>query len=327
MLNTRATELLHIRHPIVLGGMAGHTGPSMVAAVSNAGGLGVQGCAVRTADEIAKLADEIRGLTDQPFGLNLLLFRADDAAIDSVLAARPAVFSTAWAFPEQDLQTVFSRAHEVGAQVMHMVPAVEEAVRAAEAGADLVVAQGTEAGGHAGLISTMVLVPLVVRAVAPLPVLAAGGIATGPGLAAALALGAEGAMLGTRFLATLEAPIQEGHKESVVASDGHNTLLTEVPDIAGGFPWPGAYARVARNQFIEDWSGREGELRYRRAEVHERTRSARAANDSDHYALYMGQSAGLVDNIGPAAEVINQIIKEAEDVLAHRLATMLDTTR
>jgi NAD(P)H-dependent flavin oxidoreductase YrpB (nitropropane dioxygenase family) len=184
-MKTRACELLGIQHPVVLGGMGSGTSPELVIAVSNAGGLGAQGCAGRSPAQIAGLAGAIRAGTDRPFGLNLLMFLADDAAIDAVLAARPPVFSTAWPLPEQDLTPLFARAHQTGARVMHMASTVHEARRAAESGADIIVAQGSEGGGHVGLMGTLVLVPQVVRAVAPLPVLAAGGIADGAGLAAA----------------------------------------------------------------------------------------------------------------------------------------------
>jgi NAD(P)H-dependent flavin oxidoreductase YrpB (nitropropane dioxygenase family) len=150
---------------------------------------------------------------------------------------------------------------------MHMVSTVHEARRAADAGADVIVAQGSEGGGHVGLIGAMVLVPQVVRAVAPLPVLAAGGIADGAGLAAALMLGAEGVLLGTRFLATPEAPLPDSYKQAICRSDGHDTLLTELPDVVNGQVWPGAFARVLRTGFIQEGLGREAEVRLRRPEL------------------------------------------------------------
>ena len=226
MLHTRVCELFGIEHPVLLGPMGSATGAGLAAAVSNAGGLGTVGCAGRSPDWIAQTAREIREKTDRPFGLNLLLFDADKAAMEAVFDARPPVFSSAWAWPDQDLRDLFSRAHGLGARVLHMVSGVPEARRAADAGADAIVAQGTEGGGHVGLMGTMALVPQVVRAVAPLPVVAAGGIATGEGLAAALALGAEGVLVGTRFLATPEAPVADGFKQAVLASDGHDTILT-----------------------------------------------------------------------------------------------------
>lgn len=131
-----------------------------------------------------------------------------------------------------------------------MVSTVPEAVQEVEAGADLIVAQGTEGGGHVGVMGTLVLVRLVVRSVAPAPVLAVGGIADGAGLAAALVMGAEGVLLGARFLATPEAPLPDSFKQAIVDSDGHNTLLTEIPDIVSGRAWPGAYSQVARNRLI-----------------------------------------------------------------------------
>lgn len=324
MITTSACTLLGITHPVVLGGMGTGTSPELVAAVSNAGGLGIQGCAGRSPDDITRLAEAIRQRTARPFGLNLLLFLADDAVVTAALAARPPVFSTAWAGPEHDLRALFARAHDAGATVMHMVATVHEARRAAEAGADLIVAQGTEGGGHVGVISTLVLVPQVVRAVAPTPVLAAGGIADGAGLAAALMLGAEGALLGTRFLATPEAPLPESYKRAITASDGHDTLLTEIPDIVSGTVWPGAYARVVRNRLIEAWAGREGELRGRRAEVAEGARQAREAGDAAQGVVYTGQTAGLIETIEPAAAVVQRLVREAEAILRGRVPALLE---
>jgi NAD(P)H-dependent flavin oxidoreductase YrpB (nitropropane dioxygenase family) len=324
MLTTKACAVLGITHPVVLGGMSTGTNPELVTAVSNAGGLGIQGCTGRTPDEIAQLVAAIRAGTDRPFGLNLLLFLADEAVVAAVLAARPPVFSTAWPRREQDLRPLFARAHDAGARVVHMVSTIHEAGRAAEAGADVIVAQGTEGGGHIGIISTMVLVPQVVRAVAPLPVLAAGGIADGAGLAAALALGAEGVLLGTRFLATPEAPLPESYKQAITASDGHNTIVSELPDVISGTVWPGAYARAIRNRLIETWAGREGELRFRQAEVAAGARQARADGNVDDGLHLVGQTAGLIDSIEPAAAVVERIVAEAETILRQRLTLLLE---
>ena len=150
---------------------------------------------------------------------------------------------------------------------MHMVPTLDDAKKSAEAGADVIVAQGTEGGGHIGLMGTTVIVRQVVKAVAPLPVLAAGGIADGAGLAAALALGAQGVLLGTRFYATTECPAPDAWKQAIVASDGHDTIVTSVPESLTGRDWPGAWSRVLRTRFIEEWLGREPELRRRRGEL------------------------------------------------------------
>ena len=323
MLRTRVCELLGIEHPIVMGGMGTGTSPQLVAAVSSAGGLGILGASRQSAAELARDAEAIRAATDRPFGLNLLLFRERPGQYDGLLAARPKVVSTAWSTLEQDLGTYAVRAHAVGAVFMHMVSTVAEAKAAARAGADIIVAQGTEGGGHIGVMGTMPLVPMIVSAVAPIPVLAAGGVADGRGLAAALALGAEGVLLGTRFLATDESPIAKGFKQAIVESDGHDTLVTDIPDVANGQVWPGAYVRVRRNRFIEEWLGRDNELRRRRVEVSAQLREAAEAGDSDRGAIMLGQTAGLIDRVEPAADLVRQISRDAEAILRDRLPRLL----
>jgi NAD(P)H-dependent flavin oxidoreductase YrpB (nitropropane dioxygenase family) len=158
-----------------------------------------------------------------------------------------------------------------------------------------------------------------VDAVAPRPVVAAGGIADGRGLAAALALGAEGVLLGTRFLATDEAPIHANFKQAIVDSNGHDTLLSEIPDIASRQVWPGAMARVLRNRFIERWAGREWALRQRAHEANQALIAARQAGDVEQGALLVGQDAGLIDAVLPAADVIQRMVAEAHEILTGRL--------
>ena len=323
MLKTRVSDLLGVEHPVLLGGMSTHTTPEMVAGVSNAGGLGILGCAGMSPQAVARNAEEIRALSDRPFGMNLLLFMANDEAVSAVLAASPSVFSTAWGFPQADLAALFSHAHEGGAKVSHMASTVAEAERAVEAGADVIVAQGTEGGGHVGVMGTMPLVRMVVNVVAPVPVVAAGGVADGAGLAAALALGAEGVLLGTRFLASPESPLSADKKQAILDSDGHNTALTEIPDLISGRVWPGAYARTTRNRLIEDWMGREGELRYRRAEVAALVQEAHQAGDPDNSVMYTGQTAGLINDIQPVSAIVQNIVAEAEAILRQRLPRML----
>jgi NAD(P)H-dependent flavin oxidoreductase YrpB (nitropropane dioxygenase family) len=318
MITTGACSLLGIEHPVVLAGMgSGFTDPRLTAAVSNGGGLGIMGVSDIAPAEIGAVASAIRDLTDRPFGLNLLLFACEES-IDAVLAARPAVFSTAWPSAEQDLGEIFGRAHQAGAIVVHMVATLADARLAAEAGADLIVAQGTEGGGHVGLVASTVLVPQVARAVAPLPVLAAGGYADGAGLAAALMLGAEGVLLGTRFLATSEAPVTGTYKQVLVRSDGHDTLLSPVPDLLTGAIWPGAHARVVRNRLIETWTGREDQLRARRGELFRAAADARRAGDTDESVVWAGQSAGLITSIKAAGELIEEIVRDAERVIRER---------
>jgi NAD(P)H-dependent flavin oxidoreductase YrpB (nitropropane dioxygenase family) len=206
---------------------------------------------------------------------------------------------------------------------MYMVSEVPEAIRAAEAGADVIVAQGTEGGGHVGWMASMALVPMVVEAVTPRPVLAAGGIADGRGLAAALALGAEGVLLGTRFLATEESPLHTNLKQAIVQSNGHDTVLTEIPDIASGRVWPGAMARTLRNRFVEQWSGREWALRQQARSVGEAAQVARLSGDVDNAPILIGQDAGLIDAVLPAAEVIQRMVAQAEEIITGRLRPML----
>jgi NAD(P)H-dependent flavin oxidoreductase YrpB (nitropropane dioxygenase family) len=231
--------------------MAGATSVPLVAAVSNAGGLGTLGIARTAAEQVPKDIAAIRDATKAPFGINFLLYAAREPAIDAALKARPPLFSAAWARADQDLRTLFDRAHDAGSLVMYMTGTVPEALRAKVAGADVIVAQGTEGGGHVGWMASLAVLPMIVDAVNPTPVLAAGGIADGCGLAAALALGAQGALLGTRFLATKESPLHPNFKQAVLDSDGHDTVLTEIPDIARANVWPAAMARARRNAFIE----------------------------------------------------------------------------
>jgi NAD(P)H-dependent flavin oxidoreductase YrpB (nitropropane dioxygenase family) len=323
-LKTRVCEMLGVEHPVLLGGMSTHTNPEMVAGVSNAGGLGILGCAALSPQAMARNAQEIRSLSDKPFGMNLLLFLANDEAVSGVLAASPDVLSTAWGFPQMDLGALFGRAHEAGAKVAHMASTVSEAQRAVEAGADVIIAQGTEGGGHVGVMGTMPLVRMVVKAIHPVPVVAAGGVADGAGLAAALALGAEGVLLGTRFLASPESPLSSDKKQAILDSDGHDTALTEIPDIISGRVWPGAYARTKRNRLIEDWIGREGDLRYHRAEVAAQVQEAHQTGDADNSVLYTGETAGLIDDIQPVGDIVRNMVAEAESILRQRLPQMLD---
>jgi len=164
---------------------------------------------------------------------------------------------------------------------------------------------------------------MMVQAVAPLPVLSAGGIADGRGLAAALALGADGVLLGTRFMATPEAPIHANMKQAIVNSDGHDTVLTEIPDIASERVWPGAMARAQRNKFIERWAGREWALRQCAPEAGRAALEARRSGDADNAPLYFGQDAGLIDSIKSAAEIIQNIVIEAEEIIKGRLQNLL----
>ena len=319
MIRTPVCDLLQIEHPIALGGMGSIQAPALVSAVSSAGGLGTMGCHYLTAEQIRAGAAAIRERTNKPFALNFLVFDANEDAFAAALALHPPVVALAWPRRDQDLKPYIARAHAAGSKVTFMVAAVADALRAAEAGADVIIAQGTEGGGHVGWQTTMTLVPMVVDAVAPIPVLAAGGIADGRGLVAALSLGADGVLLGTRFLASAESPLHANFKQAILDSDGHDTLLSEIPDLAAGLVWPGAMSRSRRNRFIERWAGREWALRQGRAEAHAALQAARRNGDADEAVLSMGQDAGLIHDILPAGEIVARIAQQAEHVLRERL--------
>ena len=319
MIRTRICEILEIEHPIALGGMGSATVPKLVAAVSNGGGLGTQGCYRLSGEEVHEWTADIREHTERPFGLNFLLFLIREDNFTAALEEAPPVMVFAWTRPEQDLKHYFDRAHEAGCKVMFMGSEVEETRRAAEAGADVIVAQGTEGGGHVKWMGMSVLVPMVVDAVAPVPVMAAGGIADGRGMAAALALGAEGVLLGTRFLATNESPLHQNFKQAIVDSDGHDTVLTEIPDITLEQVWPGGMSRARRNRFIERWAGREWALRQNQSEAKQNLLDAREKGDIEEGALSYGQDAGLIGDIPSAGEIVRRIAAEAEEILSSKL--------
>jgi NAD(P)H-dependent flavin oxidoreductase YrpB (nitropropane dioxygenase family) len=323
MIRTPVCDLLDIEHPIALGGMGSGTSAALVAAVSGAGGLGALGCLYLTPDQIGERCSAIRRDTNRPFALNFLLFDMREECFAAALKARPSVMQFAWARPEQDLRPFFDRAHDAGCKVTHMVGSVPDAVRAAKAGADVIIAQGTEGGGHVGWMASMPLIPMVVDAVGSIPVLAAGGFADGRGLVAALALGAQGILLGTRFLASVESPLHANFKQAIVDSDGHDTELTEIPDIAAGQVWPGAMIRARRNRFIERWAGREWALRQSRAEASTKVRAARDEGNIDEGSLSFGQDAGLIHDIRPAAEIVTRIAQEADEVLTRKLPRLV----
>lgn len=322
-IRTAFTELVGVEHPVVSAGMGGGgANGELAGCVSAAGGLGVIGASWLDAEAVRGHVERAREITGAPLGVNLLLF-GNEELLEPVLELAPEVLSTAWPRDDQDLRAIFARAHERGAKVMHMVASLPDAVLAAEAGADVIVAQGTEGGGHVGEIGSTVLVRQVVKEVAPIPVVAAGGFADGAGLAAALALGADGVLMGTRFLATDEAPASAPEKAAIVASDGHDTVLTTVPDTFSGKDWPGAWSRVKRTRFIEEWLGREPELRRRRDEVRERLAAALDRGAPDDWPMWVGQSAGLVDSVVPAGELVRTVVAEAEEILRVRLPGLL----
>jgi nitronate monooxygenase len=313
--------------------MGGAGGPALAAAVSNAGGLGT--LALWRADEqtLRRQIRETRALTAKPFAVNLNLEFPQQERLDICLQEGVPAISFFW----RDPAALVARAKAGGAIVLHTVGTAAEARHAVELGVDVVVAQGWEAGGHVrGKVATMPLIPAVVDAVGPVPVIAAGGIADGRGLAAALALGASGAWIGTRFLASNEAAIHPRYRERILqATEDDTVYLEELFDI----DWPKAPHRVLRNSTVAAWeaAGRpatgqrpgEGEVvatsksagpivRYRSY-----TPAPDAEGDIDALSLWAGQSAALVRKIQPAAEIVREIASEAQDIL-RRLAQPRD---
>ncbi len=320
MIRTRVCNVLGIDHPIALGGMPPPVNtPALAAAVSDAGGIGILGCTGLDRPQIVDAAASIRERTDKPFGLNSLVFLVDEDSYTATVDAGPALISLAWPRRDQDLRPWVDAAHAAGCKVSFMANDVSEATRGTEAGADLIIAQGTEGGGHVGWMALSVLLPMVVDAVAPIPVMAAGGVADGRGLASALALGAEGALLGTRFLASEQSGLPPGYKQAIIESDGHDTVLTEIPDIVRGQTWPGAMSRVRRNRFIERWAGREWALRQHLAEAAGSVQVARETGDVEEAPLFFGQDAGLIHEVLSADEIVRRIVAQAEEIITKRL--------
>lgn len=322
MLATRVTELLGIEHPIVLAPMTGTAMWRLAAAVSGAGGLGMLGTMAQGAEWLEQQVAQIRAATEKPFGVGFIQWslERDEAMFEAALRLRPHAVSLSFGAPEVFIE----RAKMAGVHVLYQAQTVDLARRAASAGADAIVAQGTEAGGHTGRVSTLPLVAAVVDAVSPLPVIAAGGIADGRGIAAALMLGADAVWLGTRFVASAEA---EGHtnvKERVLDAGVEDTVLTHVYDVLQGGQWPDEFAgRALRNRFTHQWHGREDALTERLEQERRRVAAAQAAGDTDTAVVYAGEASGLITEVLPAAQIVRDLMADAEAILRRRPGLLL----
>ena len=306
-LHTPVCELFEIDVPILQAGMSKYTTPELVAAVSNAGGLGIIGGMGRTPDELRSEIRQVRELTSRPFGVNHVVCQIDQAAVQMTLAQRVPVLSLAWGRSAE----LTYQAHEAGLKVVHMVGSPEEAGQVASDGADVIVAQGTEGGGHVGMMSTLSLVPQVFDVVGGVPVLAAGGIADGRGLAAVIMLGAQGALIGTRFLATPEAR-GRGHSKDVILNVlGSQTVASRFYDDVMEQVWPGAMVRTIKHPLLEEWAERPEEWALAADELRPSLEAALAAGDF----VLAGESAGLIHDIVPAGELVKRIAQQAEELL------------
>jgi NAD(P)H-dependent flavin oxidoreductase YrpB (nitropropane dioxygenase family) len=305
--------------------MGGAAGPELAAAVSNAGGLGTLPLSWSSPAEVTEAVEQTQALTQKPFATNFLFNNPQDERVDAALAAGAPVISLGWGDPA----ALIPRIREGGARVLVTVGTAAEARHAADAGADAIVAQGWEAGGHVwGTVATLALVPAVEDAVAPVPVVAAGGISDGRGVAAVLALGAAGAWVGTRFLVAEESAAHPAYRERLFAATEEDTFYGLLFD--GG--WPDAPHRALRNSTVDEWErgGRpepgerpgEGERVATRAKGGAIARYASSTpaegmeGDIEAMSMWAGQGVRLVTRTQPAAEIVAELVAEAERVLA-----------
>ena len=316
MLTTRLTDLLECEHPVMLAGMGGVAYADLVVAVSEAGGFGTLGAAPMPFDRMQAEIAEIRRRTDRPFGVDLLTALPGDmeTQVEAIIAGGATLFVAGLGVPRQ----VVDLCHRHGVLVASMCGRVRHAVAAVEAGCDIVIAQGTEAGGHTGLVATMPLIPQVVDAVGDrVPVVAAGGIFDGRGLAAALALGADGVWVGTRFIATPEAHVVSGYREALVAGHEDDTVITRA--------YTGRTLRAIRNDYTKYFEDHPSELQRFPDQIgrslddgamHLGAPPDTSGVDPAKECYAAGQGLGAIADIRPAADIVRAFVADAERELA-----------
>jgi nitronate monooxygenase len=327
-LRTKICELLDIQYPIISAPMGPDiSGPELVAAVSNAGGFGILQAQFAPPSVFRDTLRKVRGLTDKPFAVNFLLHLPIEEQFQICLEEQVPAIGFFWGDPAPYIQ----RAHEAGIKVLHQVGSTKHASASAKAGVDIIIAQGIEAGGHvAGEVSTLALLPGLIKTVAPVPVAAAGGIADASGAAAMLTLGADAVVLGTRFLATEESHAHPYYKEKIIKASAEDTVRT----ILFGHGWPNAPHRVLRTDFVNKWidnveqtqEGRDDEpvlgntiiagqemplLRFMGMPP-----NADVTGDIDSMAFHAGQCAGMIHEILPAAQVVKDLVEGIEQIMS-----------
>ena len=322
MIHTRLCELLNIEHPIISAPMAGTAKADLATAVSAAGGLGMIG--VWTPDGPDWLRDQIRTVrerTSNTFGVGFISSTPNVAAMVQVaIDERVPVISHSFADPS----AYVAAAHEAGIKVIAQVQKVSHAQKVVAAGVDVITAQGSEAGGHTGYNGTLPLVPAVLDVAGDIPVVAAGGIADGRGLAAMLMLGAEGVWMGTRFVTSEEAQTTAWTKHRAVEAGTDDTVLTKIYDIASDAPFPADIGdRVVRNDFTAQWHGREDAVAANREPLREQWMAANQAGDTNIARVQVGSGTGLIHSIEPAGDIVRRLIEEAEAILRNRPQTLL----
>jgi nitronate monooxygenase len=317
-LRTRLTARLGIRHPVLLAPMAFVSGGALAAAVSTAGGLGIIGGAYADREWLER---ELAAAGNQRVGCGFITWALAQrpAALDLALHLSPAAIMLSFG----DAAPFIPRIKEAGALVICQVQSLKQARQVLERGADIIVAQGSEAGGHGSTRSTLPLVPVIVDMVAASGrdalVLAAGGIVDGRGLAAGLMLGADGVLVGTRFVVAEEALATPAAKARVVAASGDDTLRTTVFDVVRGYDWPAEYTgRALKNRFSEAWHGREQALTDAAESERARYAAAAASGDVDTAVVFAGEGVDLIHGIEPAGVILDRMIREAETALARR---------
>ena len=317
-LSTAITRLLDIEHPVLLAPMGGVAGGALAREVSAAGGLGLIGAGYAD-PAFGYGSDEwIRGEFDKAgehaIGIGFITWALAErpGALDAALECGPKAVMLSFG----DIEPYAAKIREAGATLICQVQTLEDAREAAAKGARIIVAQGTEAGGHGAARSTLPLVPAVVDAVSPVPVAAAGGIGDGRGLAAALTLGAEAVLIGTRFFATKEALGHPNQKALIERTGGDRTLRTKAFDTARGIVWPEPYTgRAIRNAFAETWHGRDDELRAQNPSMRERFFAALREGDTDTAVTFAGEGLDLIADRPGAGELVGRIAREAIDAL------------
>ncbi|MDG2531698.1 NAD(P)H-dependent flavin oxidoreductase [Caulobacter endophyticus] len=316
-LHTPLCDLLHVEHPILLAGMGGVSYAPLAAAVSGAGGYGVLGMAGTSPDFIRRQMRQVRDLTDKPFGVDLLAATPDalTASVDVIIEEGASAFVAGLGVPSP----IIARLQAAGLKVMVVCGTVRHAQKARDAGCDAVICQGGEGGGHTGLVGTLPLVAQAVEAV-DIPVIAAGGLHDGRGLAAALALGAQGVWMGTRFIASHEAHAGDIYRDAVLAARDEDTVRTRC--------YSGKPMRVRANAYVDDWETRPGEIRPFPLQAMASVQAGVLGGiggqteglDPDRSCLAMGQSAGGIRQVLPAGQIVADLVAEAEDAIRRSAA-------
>lgn len=307
MFKTRLCEILNIQYPIIQGGMAWVATAELAAAVSEAGGLGIIAAGNAPAEVVEKEIHKAKKLTNKPFGVNVMLLSPFvDDVIEVILREKVSVVTTGAGNPGRFIDQL----KEIGTKIIPVVPSVALAKRMEKLGVDAVIVEGTEAGGHIGELTTMVLVPQVASEVTTIPVIAAGGIADGRGFVAALGLGAEGVQIGTRFICSTECVVHDKYKDMVLKAKDRDAIVTAR---STGHP-----VRVLKNKLTKEFSRMEKEgISPEELEAFGtgKLRLAVVEGDIENGSVMAGQIAAMVKDIKPCKEIIEEIMRDAKKQL------------